>query len=83
LRGAYSSEPFVLGLFASLATLGFISQPFVMKENLLTHSPGEGFVAIDAGYRTVLKVRLDVVRFCYRINVICCRHSGFLPMRDF
>jgi len=56
LRGAYSSEPFVLGLFATLATLGFIFQPFVMKENLLTRSPGKGFVAIDAGYRTVLKV---------------------------
>ena len=41
LGGGDCCEPFVLGLFAGLASLGFILQTFVMKEDLLASSPDE------------------------------------------
>jgi len=47
----------ILRLFAWLATLRFILETLVVKENLLAGGPNEWPGAIDAGDRSVLKVR--------------------------
>src|SRR5260370_18347584 len=53
----YRREPIVFGLFAWLATLRFILQSLVVKDHLFADRPNEVFPAIDAGDRSILKVR--------------------------
>jgi hypothetical protein len=52
-----SRQSIVFGLFAGLASLGLVLQAFVVKEDLLAHSPNKWLVAIDAVDRSILKVR--------------------------
>ena len=50
-------QPIILGLFAWLATLRLVLETFVVKKDLLAGGPNEWLGAIDAGDRSVLKVR--------------------------
>jgi len=50
-------QAIILCLFAWFATFRFVLQTFVVKKDLLTGRPNERFVAIDAGDRSILKVR--------------------------
>jgi hypothetical protein len=52
-----SGQPIVLGQLAGLAAFWFVLQAFVMKEDLLAHSPGKWLAAIDAPDRSILRVR--------------------------
>jgi hypothetical protein len=58
LRGGNRSEPFILGLLARLASLGFILQTLVVKEDLLASSPDEIISAIYTFDRTVVEFHL-------------------------
>jgi hypothetical protein len=58
LRGGNRSEPFVLGLLARFASLGFILQTLVVKEDLLASRPDEIISAINTFDRTVVKFHL-------------------------
>jgi len=49
-------------LLAGLATLGFILQALIMKEDLFTGSPDEVLVAINASDRPVLILAIDTCR---------------------
>ena len=59
-------QSIILGLFAGFAALGFVLQTLVMKEDLFANRPNEWLAAIDAGDRSILKVRrlfiLDLLR---------------------
>jgi hypothetical protein len=46
LRRGNSSQPFILGLLAGLAALGFVFESLIVKENLLARSPNKVFVTI-------------------------------------
>ena len=61
LRGGNGCEPFILGLLAWFAALGFVLQTFVVKENLLASRPGEILSAVNT---------LDwaVFEFCLRMT---------------
>jgi hypothetical protein len=54
-------QSIILGLLAWLATFRFVLQAFIVKEDLLTNSPGKRLGAIDAFDRSILKVRRLVV----------------------
>ena len=54
LRSSDSSQPFILGLLAGLATFWFVFEALVVEENLLACSPDEVFVAVDAPDGAVL-----------------------------
>jgi hypothetical protein len=58
LRGGNRCEPFVLGLLARFASLGFVLQTFVVKENLLASRPDEIISAIYAFDRAVIELCL-------------------------
>jgi hypothetical protein len=51
------SQSLVLGLLAWLATLRFVLQTLVVKENLLANGPDELVVTIYANNRPILKLR--------------------------
>jgi len=51
------SQTIILCLLARFATLWLVLQAFVMKKYLLADCPGKFFVAINACYRPILKVR--------------------------
>jgi hypothetical protein len=57
LGRGYRRQSIILSLFAGLATFGFVSQPFIVKEHLLADSPNERLTTIDACDRSILKVR--------------------------
>jgi hypothetical protein len=48
-------------LLAWLAAFRFVLQAFIVKENLLAHSPGKRLGAIDALDRSILKVSRLIV----------------------
>ena len=50
-------QPIILRLFAWLATFRFVLETLVVEKDLLAGSPNEWLGAIDAGDRSVLKVR--------------------------
>jgi hypothetical protein len=58
LRGSNCCEPFILGLLARLATLGFILQTFVVKEDLLASRPDEIVSTINTLDWAVFEFRL-------------------------
>jgi hypothetical protein len=58
LRGGNCCESLVLGLFARLATLGFILQTFVVKEDLLASRPDEIISTVNTLDRAVFEFRL-------------------------
>jgi hypothetical protein len=47
LRGGNCCEAFILGLLAGFASLGFVLQPFIVKENLLARRPDEVLSAVN------------------------------------
>jgi hypothetical protein len=53
LRSGDGCQPFVLCLFAGLATLWFVLQSFVMEESLFTRSPNESLSAVDTLDRAI------------------------------
>jgi hypothetical protein len=57
VRRGYRRQSIILGLFTGLATFGFVSESFIVKEDLLADGPHERLAAIDAGNRAILKVR--------------------------
>jgi hypothetical protein len=57
----YSGQAIVLGLLAGPAAFRFVLQALIVKEDLLAHSPGEWFGAIDAPDRSILKVKRLIV----------------------
>jgi hypothetical protein len=63
LRGGNRCETFVLGLLARFASLGFVLQTFVVKENLLASRPDEIISAINAFDRAVIEFRLRMTPF--------------------
>jgi hypothetical protein len=71
-----SSEPIILSLFAWLATFRFVLETFVVKKDLLAGSPNERLGAIDAGDRSILKVR-RLLSYDLLHPAVC--HCGFPP----
>jgi hypothetical protein len=63
LRGGNGCEPFVLGLLARFAPLGFILQTFVMKEDLLASRPDEIISAVNTLNRAVIELCLRMTPF--------------------
>jgi hypothetical protein len=61
LRGGNRCEPFVLGLLARFASLGFVLQTFVVKEDLLASRPDEIISAVNTLDRAVFE-------FCLRMT---------------
>jgi hypothetical protein len=61
LRGGDGREAVVLGLLAGLAALGLVLQTLVVEKDLLASRPSEILTAIDAAYRTVVELRLDLI----------------------
>ena len=57
LSGRYRRQAIVLGLLTWLAALWFVFQTFVVKKYLFAAGPNKRLAAIDAGNRSVLKVR--------------------------
>jgi len=57
LRGGNCCEPFILGLLARFAALGFILQTFVVKEDLLASRPDEIVPTINTLNRAVFEFR--------------------------
>jgi hypothetical protein len=60
LRCGNRGEAFVLSLLAGFATLGFVLQSFVMKEDLLASRPDEILSAVNTLDWTIIKFRLRV-----------------------
>jgi hypothetical protein len=58
LRGSNCCEALILGLLAGFATLGFVLQSFVVKEDLLASRPDEVLPAVNAFDCAVLELRL-------------------------
>jgi hypothetical protein len=61
LCGGDGSQPLVLGLLAGLATLRLVPQTLVVKEELFTSRPDEILTAINAEYRSILKLYLHLI----------------------
>jgi hypothetical protein len=61
LGGGNGCESFVLGLLARFASLGFVLQTFVVKEDLLACRPDEIIAAVNTLDRAV-------VEFCLRMT---------------
>jgi len=57
LGRGYRRQSIILSLFAGLATLRFVSQALIVKEDLFADSPNEWLGTIDACDRSILKVR--------------------------
>ena len=55
LRSGNGCEPFILGLLARFATLGFVLQTFVVKEDLLASRPDEIISTINTLNRAVFE----------------------------
>jgi hypothetical protein len=66
LGGSYSSETFILGLLAWLASLGFVLQSFIVKEDLLASRPDEILSAVNTLDRTIIEFRLRVTPLSIR-----------------
>jgi hypothetical protein len=60
LRGGNGGEPFILGLLARFAPLGFILQTFVVKEDLLASRPDEIISTVNAFNRAVFEFSLRI-----------------------
>ncbi len=60
LCGGDGGEAFVLGLLAGLATLGFVPQSLVVKEDLLTGSPDKVVATVHTGDCAIFKFRLSL-----------------------
>ena len=58
MRGGNGCEPFILGLLARFASLRFVLQTFVVKEDLLASRPGEILSAINTLDWAVFEFRL-------------------------
>jgi hypothetical protein len=74
LRGGDGCEPFVLRLLARLATLRFVLQTLVVKENLLSRSPDKILAAIYALDITVVEFHLALtpLSICSAGNLCLC-----------
>jgi hypothetical protein len=66
LSSGYSGEAFILGLLAWLASLGFVLQTFIVKEDLLASRPDEILSAVNTLDRAVIEFRLRVAPLSVR-----------------
>jgi hypothetical protein len=62
LGRGYGRQSIVLGLLAGFAAFRFVLKTFVVKEDLLAHSPSKWLIAVDARNGSVLKVSRPIVR---------------------
>jgi hypothetical protein len=76
LRRGDSGQTIVLGVLAGLATLGFVLQTLVVKENLLAHGPDELSTAIDASDGSIREFRCLAIRRLLQLNIW---HAVHLP----
>jgi hypothetical protein len=60
LRGGYGGEAFILGLLAGFASLGFVLQSFIVKEDLLASRPDKILCTVNTLNRAILEFRLRV-----------------------
>jgi hypothetical protein len=69
LGGGNGRQSLVLGLLAGFATLGFVLQTLVVKEDLFASSPDEILSTVNAFDRAIRKLRLGVtplpIRFAH------------------
>jgi hypothetical protein len=58
LRGGDCGEAFILGLLARFATLGFVLQSFIVKEDLLASRPDKILCTVNTLDRAIIEFRL-------------------------